>query len=148
LSLKVVHLFFIVCSIALSAYFGGWCITSYDFESNPLFVGLGFLSLAASGGLVFYLFYFLKKTKGYDLLMWLVAIHGVAMSNEAKACSVCQFAAPDSPLVTAIREGIWVLLFLLVPVLVGFLSLFIFWARRDSALAKPRLQSPTGDRLE
>ncbi len=133
MSLKVVHFFFIVCSIALSSFFGGWSLSNYDFDSDPLLVCLGLLSLGASGGLIYYLFYFLKKTKGYDLLSWVLWIGIFLVPNLAQACSVCQFAAPDSPLVTAIREGIWVLLFLLVPVLLGFLALFIFWAKRDSA---------------
>lgn len=134
MSLKVVHFFFIVCSIGLSGFFGSWCLKNYDFDTDPWFVVLGLLSLAAMGGLSYYLLYFLKKTKGYDLLSWVFGLLFLMTSKEAFACSVCQFAAPDSPLVRAIREGIWVLLFLLVPVLAGFLTLFIFWARRDSAL--------------
>lgn len=133
MSLKVVHFFFIVCSIALSGFFGSWCLKNYDFQSDPLMVGLGLLSLGATGGLVYYLFYFLRKTKGYDLLSWIFWLGFFLIPSSVQACSVCQFAAPDSPLVRAIREGIWVLLFLLVPVLLGFLALFIFWAKRDSA---------------
>lgn len=130
MSLKVVHLFLILCSIVLSGFFGVWSLQNYSWDSDPLLVGLGYLSLSALGGLIFYLFYFLKKTKGFGLLTisWIFLL---IQSQSALACSVCQFAAPDSPLVRAIRQGIWVLLFLLVPVLVGFLCLFIFWAKRD-----------------
>ncbi|MFM8269119.1 MAG: hypothetical protein ACKN9V_02935 [Pseudomonadota bacterium] len=130
MSLKVVHLFLILCSIALSGLFGGWCLQNYAWDTDPLLVSLGYLSLSALGGLVFYLFYFLKKTKGFGLL--LIPLAALLFKPQtALACAVCQFGTPDSPLVRAIREGIWILLFLLVPVLAGFLGLFIFWAKRD-----------------
>lgn len=132
MSLKVVHFVFILCSIALSAFFGIWCLQNYDWETGALFIILGFLSLSATGGLVYYLISFLKKTKGFGFLVWAGISFVSLYSNSSWACSVCQFKSPDSPLVMAIREGVWAILFLLVPVLAGFLGLFIFWARRDS----------------
>lgn len=134
MSLKVVHLFLILCSIVLSGFFGVWSLQNYSWDTDPLLVSLGYLSLSGAGGLVFYLFYFLKKTKGFGLLS-LLLLASVFHSKLALACAVCQFGTPDSPLVRAIREGIWVLLFLLVPVLAGFLSLFIFWAKRDKKIS-------------
>lgn len=138
MSLKVVHFFFIVCSIALSAFFGFWCLQNYDWESGSLFILLGLLSLGSTGGLVYYLIAFLKKTKGFGFLVWLgFALLGF-YPERSWGCSVCQFASPDSPLVMAIREGVWAILILLIPVLSGFLGLFLFWAKRDShSLKKP-----------
>lgn len=100
---------------------------------------LGYLSLSACGGLVFYLIYFLKKTKGFGLLLWMGLLWGWLNKNDAFACAVCQFGTPDSPLVRAIREGIWVLIFLVVLVLGAFFALFTFWAKRDQQANKAPL---------
>ncbi|NBX82598.1 hypothetical protein EBQ90_05865 [bacterium] len=86
--------------------------------------------LAGTGGLTYYLIHFLKKTKGFDLLSLLFLL-GILYSPSTWACSVCQFQTPDSPLVMAIREGIWILLFLVAAMIVGFFSLFLFWAKRE-----------------
>jgi len=117
--------------MALSAFFGSWCIQNFDWESDKWMVILGYGSLSAFGGLIFYLIYFLKKTKGFGLLSFLFFLMSLVTPNDANACAVCQFGTPDSPLVQAIRDGIWALLFLVALVLVGFFSLFIFWAKRD-----------------
>jgi len=134
LSLKVVHIFLILTAIALSAFFGSWCLGNYTFDTDPLMVILGYLSLAASGGLVLYLIYFLKKTKGFELLILIAGLKSFLTSSSAMACAVCQFGTPNSPLVGAIREGIWVLLFMITGLLVGFLALFLFWAKRSKQL--------------
>jgi len=134
LSLKVVHFFLILCSIALSSFFGFWTLQNYAWDTDPLLVILGYLALSGTGGLVFYLFYFLKKTKGFGLLA-LSWVFILLQSQKAFGCSVCQFGTPDSPLVRAIREGIWILLFLLIPVLSGFFFLFVFWAKRDKNIS-------------
>lgn len=137
MSLKVVHFIFILFSLALSAYFGGWCLQNYDWDSDRLMVLLGYCSLSACGGLIFYLIYFLKKTKGFGLLSWLVLFGSIlGISNDALACAVCQFGTPDSPLVRAIRDGIWILLALVAFMLLGFLALFTFWAKRDRQASK------------
>jgi len=136
LSLKVVHFFFILCSIALSCFFGFWCLNNYDWASSPSLVILGFLSLSSTGGLIYYLLCFLKKTKGFGFLAWWILFSPVFWTENSLACSVCQFKSPDSPLVLAIRQGVWAILILLVPVLVGFLALFIFWSKRDSKYLK------------
>lgn len=130
MSLKVVHFFFILASIGLSLFFGAWCLQNYSWESEPWGLVLGFISLAGTGGLTYYLIHFLKKTKGFDLL-GLLFLMGLLYSPSTWACSVCQFQTPDSPLVMAIREGIWILLFLVAAMVIGFLSLFLFWAKRD-----------------
>lgn len=134
MSLKVVHVFLILASIALSAFFGSWCLGNYTFDTDPLMVVLGYLSLAASGGLVLYLIYFLKKTKGFGFLVLLAGLSSLLTSSDAMACAVCQFGTPNSPLVGAIRDGIWVLLFMIAGILVGFTALFLFWAKRSKQL--------------
>lgn len=125
--------------MALSAFFGGWCLQNYEWQTDSLMFVLGLLSLSASGGLVFYLIYFLKKTKGFGLLGLTFITSLMLMEQKALACSVCQFGTPDSPLVLGIRSGIWILLFLVASVLVGFFCLFLFWAKRDT---QANLNSP------
>ena len=125
--------------MGLSAFFGGWCLQNYEWQSDALMVSLGLFSLSASGGLVFYLIYFLKKTKGFGLLSLALTSLLFFQESRAIACSVCQFGTPDSQLVMGIRGGIWILLFLVATVLVGFFTLFVFWSKRDSRI---NLNSP------
>ncbi|NBX93493.1 MAG: hypothetical protein EB078_01925 [Proteobacteria bacterium] len=134
MSLRVVHVLLILASISLSAFFGTWCLKNYGFHSDPLMVILGYLSLSSSGGLVFYLIYFIRKTKGFGLLTLLFVLGNLIPLTGANACAVCQFGTPDSPLVMAIREGIWIILFIVAGILSSFLALFLFWAKRSREL--------------
>lgn len=64
MSLKVVHIFFIVCALVLSVGYGVWSLQTDGIRDQPLFIVLGWLSLAVSVALVVYLKWFVSKQKG------------------------------------------------------------------------------------
>lgn len=69
----------------------------------------------------------------------LTVVLAVAASPAARACAAC-FGRSDSPLAEGMNMGILFLLGVIVSVLVGFASFFVFLARRSARLhaAAPR----------
>lgn len=63
MSLKAIHILFIVLSILLALGFGGWCMKSNLEQSNGTHVAFGLLSFAAAVGLMVYGAWFLRKLK-------------------------------------------------------------------------------------
>lgn len=63
MSLKVIHVLFIVCSILLTLGFGGWCLQTYLQEKQTMYLIFALLSVVALGGLVAYMFWFARKLK-------------------------------------------------------------------------------------
>jgi len=63
MSLKAFHIFFICVSILLSAWFGIWCIRSFQSmgKTSDLLLGIG--SLLSTVVLIFYFRWFLRKLK-------------------------------------------------------------------------------------
>lgn len=63
MSLKAFHIFFVVFSVAISAFFGVWTLM-YQVEGvEPISMMYGYGSLVASVGLIVYGVLFLQKIK-------------------------------------------------------------------------------------
>lgn len=68
MSLKVIHVFFILTAIVLTFSFGAWAIRDFWYGSRELLrLTLGLLSLAGGGFLIFYLSWFRRKLKRQGL---------------------------------------------------------------------------------
>jgi heme A synthase len=68
MSLKAIHIVFIIASTLLSIFFGIWAVREFlGPEGGPEHLLYGVLSIAALVGLVFYGRYFLRKMKHIDL---------------------------------------------------------------------------------
>lgn len=63
MSLKAIHILFIVAATLLAFGFGGWAIYQNQLESNTTFLILGILSLITGVGLIVYGRRFLQKLK-------------------------------------------------------------------------------------
>jgi hypothetical protein len=128
MSLKAFHLVFIVASIALSIWFGVWCLGEYAYtESVGVFL-MGLASFMATAGLSLYFAWVLKKLRNYSYIALGAAILG--LSEQAQACAVC-LGDPNSLFVKSANSAVLFLLAVITVVLVGFAGLFIWWGRRD-----------------
>ena len=68
MSLKAFHIFFIVVSTALCVGFGVWAVDDFGRSGSGVHLALGVGSFIASGGLVWYGVWFLRKLKGVGYL--------------------------------------------------------------------------------
>ena len=76
-----------------------------------------------------------------SLFVYLFAMAVIACPSSVTACAVC-VGAPDDPMTKGMQWGIASLLFILVPVLGGVGSFFVFLSRRGreyAALQDPEL---------
>lgn len=127
MSLKTFHVFFIVASFLLSAYFGGWSYREYNYEADSMMLFMAIGSFAIATSLLVYLIWILKRLRNFSFLS-LVFLS--LYSNFADACGVC-IGNPNSPLTLAVNEGVWALLFIIGGVLIAFGSLFLYWRARS-----------------
>ena len=142
MSLKAFHFFFILVCIVFSAYFGSWCFNNYEDTSSQLIFALGVGSLTMMVGLVGYLVWFLRKSKGYSFLGLTLMIP--FYSSDLFACAVCS-GNPNHPMTRAANQGVWFLLVVISGVLVCFATLFLFWivrSRRFASGIDVRLSAP------
>lgn len=63
MSLKAFHIFFIAVSTLLALGFGVWAVDDFSRSASPVHLTLGVGSFIASGGLVWYGVWFLRKMK-------------------------------------------------------------------------------------
>lgn len=69
MSLKAIHIVFIIASCAMTAFVGVWAFREFFTNSHaPLHLVLGFVSIAGLIGLLVYGRYFLKKLKHINYL--------------------------------------------------------------------------------
>ena len=68
MSLKAFHIFFIAVSTLLCVGFGAWAIRDFSQSGNGLHVALGVGAILASGLLVRYGVWFLRKLKNESYL--------------------------------------------------------------------------------
>ncbi|HEX7860485.1 MAG TPA: hypothetical protein VF773_09180 [Verrucomicrobiae bacterium] len=69
MSLKAIHIVFIIASCAMTAFVGVWAFREYFAHSHALLhLLLGFASIAGLAGLLVYGRYFLKKLKHINYL--------------------------------------------------------------------------------
>lgn len=69
MSLKSIHVVFVIASLLMTAIFGVWAWREYAGpEGTPLHLIYGILSIAAAAGLVAYGRYFLRKLKHISYL--------------------------------------------------------------------------------
>lgn len=61
MSLKTVHVIFILCSIALTLMMARWALDQYLASNQPGFFATAIGSFVAGGILIFYLFHILRK---------------------------------------------------------------------------------------
>ena len=67
---------------------------------------------------------------------WVPAVIALLASPSlASACSVC-FGQPESPMAKGIVSGIWLLLLVVMGVLAGIVTFFVYMIRRSSAMAQ------------
>jgi hypothetical protein len=137
MSLKAFHVFFIFVSIVMCLAIGAFRAQAWSESGDLGALAQAAVSGAAGGGLIVYLWRFLKKTKtlGYlGLLLPLFSVELLSAATSAEACSVC-FGDPTTPQSQAMRVGIFVLLGFIGSVLAGFASLFLYWMSRSRRLA-------------
>lgn len=135
MSLKAFHLFFIVASILLSAYFGGWCLQEYSDSQNRGIFLLSIASFISTTFLVAYLGWFLKKSKGISFMsfaLW-VSISLLTIPQSGSACPVC-IGNPNSPLVKSANAGVLFLLVVVSGLLVAIGGLMVYWTKRARKL--------------
>ncbi len=68
MSLKAFHIFFIIASILLAVVFGFWAVDDYSRSASGVHLTLGVGSFIASGLLVWYGVWFLRKLKSVGYL--------------------------------------------------------------------------------
>lgn len=69
MSLKAIHIVFIVASCLMTAFVGGWAFREYfKVSHSPAHLLFGFASVAGFVGLLVYGRYFLKKLKHINYL--------------------------------------------------------------------------------
>ena len=68
MSLKAFHIFFIIVSTLLSLGFGVWAVDDFGQSGNRVHLTLGVGSFIASGALVWYGVWFLRKLKHVGFL--------------------------------------------------------------------------------
>jgi len=68
MSLKAIHIVFVVASLILTAFFGVWAFRQYAQEGARVDLLYGVLSIVAFAGLLVYGRYFLKKLKHISYL--------------------------------------------------------------------------------
>ena len=73
------------------------------------------------------------------IFVYIFALITIICPSSLNACAVC-FGAPDDPMTKGMQWGIASLLFILVPVLGGVGSFFVFLSRRGKEYAA--LQDP------
>ena len=61
MSLKTLHLVFIIVAIIAADMFGAWAIWSFPITGNSLNLALGILTLVGGLALTVYAFYFVRK---------------------------------------------------------------------------------------
>lgn len=129
MSLKAVHICFIILSIILTAGFGYWGIQNHSLTANATFLYLGIGSLIGSLLLVFYLFRFIQKMKKINPLpLWLIGM--ILFSPRTLfACAVC-FGDPNSNLSKGVIAGVLVLLGVVGSVLGGIGAVSLSWFKR------------------
>jgi len=128
MSLKAVHICFILLSIALAFGFGYWGV-----KNNFLYLGPG--SLMGGIALVIYLFRFIQKMKKINPLPAFLFSALLGSPKVLFACSVC-FGDPDSTLTKSVIAGVLVLLGVVGFVLSGIATLIFVWVRRVRKMAK------------
>ena len=68
MSLKAFHIFFIIVSTLLALGFGVWAVDDFGRSGSWVILALGVGSFIASGGLVWYGLWFLRKLKHVGFL--------------------------------------------------------------------------------
>ncbi len=68
MSLKAFHIFFIILSTLLAVAFGVWAVDDFGRSGNRVHLALGVGSFIASGVLVWYGVWFLRKLKHVSYL--------------------------------------------------------------------------------
>ncbi len=68
MSLKAVHIFFIIVSTLLAVGFGLWAVDDFGRSQSWVILSLGVGSFIASGALVWYGVWFLRKLKHVSYL--------------------------------------------------------------------------------
>jgi len=133
MSLKAFHLVFILASIALSVWFGVWCVNEYSFTESTGTLAMGIISFASTLGMGFYLAWFLRKSKNIGYIALAAAL---LFSNAASACPVC-IGDPNSLLAKSANMAVIFMLGIVGVILVGFAGIFVVWSKRDRALQLP-----------
>ena len=126
MSLKAFHFVFILASIALSVWFGVWCVQEYSFTESKLTAAMGIGSFLSTVGLSVYLVWFLRKLRNISF----IALALLFAPEAAQACAIC-IGDPNSPLVKSANSAVLFLLVVVSVLLAGFAGTFVVWARRE-----------------
>ncbi|MEZ4751416.1 MAG: hypothetical protein R3B54_12595 [Bdellovibrionota bacterium] len=133
MSLRAFHIFFITIASLFCLWFGLWSYDEFKITHGSLSLVFAFSSAIGGVALIFYLNWFVRRTRQWTALLVPAALWSAFSGPEAKACAVC-FGAQDSAMVQGANAGISVLLAIICVVLVAFGSLFIVWIRRAQKL--------------
>lgn len=145
MSLKIVHLVFILCSLVLSLLVGVWGISSWRASGEVSGMVLAAVFFVLGAALAVYAPRYWAKMKDLEkqkrhgmhlVALAAVAIAGWVLPDAAHACAVC-YGDPDSSQVAGLNNAIWVLLSIVAAVQVGFVALFVGFRRRLRHLDDP-----------
>ena len=136
MSLKSVHICFILLSIGFCWGFGFWAVRNYSSTGNGIHLLLGIASLLGGAALVYYLIRFVQKMKKIAPLSLLLAIIPAAFfPRPVLACSVC-FGDPHSKLTQGVIPAVLFLTGVVGLVLLAIASTGFIWAQRARKLAR------------
>ncbi|MCB0406311.1 MAG: hypothetical protein KDD51_16135 [Bdellovibrionales bacterium] len=133
MSLRAFHIFFVTIASLFCLWFGLWSYDEFSVTHGRLSLVFAFSSAIGGVALLFYLNWFVRRTRQWTALLVPVLLAHCFSGNSALACAVC-FGAKDSAMVQGANAGIGFLLAIICVVLVAFASLFIVWIRRAQKL--------------
>ena len=141
MTLKHVHLAFIICSLFLSLGLLAWGIRAYRIDPTPLSLGLALVGGAGLVVLLPYSRWFSKKIRNLPVLA-LIAAALLVTPTTVWACAVC-FKDPESAMVQGAQNGVLFLAIVVYLLAVSIIGIGWFWWRRarklghlDSTLAE------------
>ncbi|MCB0403434.1 MAG: hypothetical protein KDD51_01515 [Bdellovibrionales bacterium] len=133
MSLRAFHIFFVTISSLFCLWFGLWSYDEFEITHGRLSLFFAFSSAIGGVTLIFYLNWFVRRTRQWTAFLLPFFLGAAVSSAPAQACAVC-FGAKDSTMVQGANAGISFLLAIICVVLVAFASLFIVWIRRAQKL--------------
>lgn len=135
MSLRAFHIFFVTIASLFCLWFGMWNVDQFQAIRSGLSLLFAGLSFVGGFGLLFYLWWFVRHTRQWSLMLLPLLLGNSFFSAQAVACAVC-FGSQDSAMVQGANAGIGFLLAVICVVLIAFASLFIVWIRKAQRLGQ------------
>lgn len=136
MSLRGVHILFIVLSTLLALGFGLYCLREWRTDAGGGFLAGAVVSLLAALGLIAYGRWFLHKMRRVPVVLaavWLAA-------DAVRACTAC-YGEAEGPMIDGARMGVFLLLGVVFAVQGGFIWFFLHLRRRARLAEREPLQA-------